>query len=74
MIERAAVVASGTSSSAILAWIADHGGRPEALPLYIATRGVHGPRGSDAGSDERRPLRYLLPAAALPELDESSDR
>lgn len=65
MIERAAVVADGTNSLAILAWIAEHGGRPEALPPSGSAQGLHGSRRPDAGADARRPLRYLLPASAL---------
>lgn len=74
VIERAAVVASGTSSSSILAWIADHGGQPEALPSPAPAHGLHGPRRSDVAADVRRPLRYVLPAVALAELDERPER
>ena len=74
VIERAAVVASGTGSSAILAWIADHGGQAEVLSSSGSVEGLHGPRRSDTGADARRPLRYVIPAVALPELDESPRR
>lgn len=73
VIERAAVVASGTGSTAILAWIADHGGTAEDLaPSGGAQGGLHGLRVAQAHADLRQPLRYVIPAVALSELDESS--
>src|SRR4051794_3062457 len=74
VIERAAVVASGTDSSAILAWIADHGGQAEALSPTGSGEGLHGPRRSEGGANQRRPLRYVIPAEALPGLGEPPAR
>ena len=61
-IERAAILASGTDSGAILAWIDSHDGQPEALAPAAAGRGLHAER---AGAVTRKPLRYLLPSDAL---------
>ena len=61
-IERAAILASGTDSGAILAWIDAHAGEPEAREPTAAGRGLHSSRMSDrAGADTRQPLRYRLP-------------
>ena len=65
-IERAAILASGTDSGAILAWIDAHAGEPEAREPAAAGRGLHSSRLSDrAGADTRQPLRYTLPPGAL---------
>jgi hypothetical protein len=61
VIERAAVLASGADSAAVLAWIQAHGGRAEesAPP---AARGLHAPRRAEGAPP---PPRYVLPAGAL---------
>lgn len=65
-IERAAILAAGIDSGAILAWIDAHAGEPEAREAAKAGRGLHSARLSErAGADTRQPLRYLLPATAL---------
>jgi hypothetical protein len=65
-IERAAILAAGTDSGAILAWIDAHAGEPEAREPTKAGRGLHSSRISErAGVDTRQPLRYRLPAGAL---------
>jgi len=65
-IERAAILASGTDSRAILAWIDAHEGEPEVREPTAAGRGLHSSRLSDrAGVDTRQPLRYRLPPGAL---------
>lgn len=68
VVERAAVMAAGPDSAALLRWIEEHDGTPEALPAPTVDRGLHGPRrtttGMTTGSD-RAPLRYVLPAGAL---------
>jgi hypothetical protein len=61
-IERAAILAAGTDSGAILAWIDSHAGEPEALAPAAAGRGLYSERGA---ADTRKPLRYLLPSDAL---------
>jgi hypothetical protein len=68
VIERAAILAVGADSAAILAWITDHDGYPE--PLAPVTpgrgRGLHSARlnGTD-GAASTTPRRYVLPAGAL---------
>jgi hypothetical protein len=65
-IERAAILASGAQSGAILAWIDAHAAVPEARVPVAAGRGLHSARLSErAGADTRPPLRYVLPPAAL---------
>jgi hypothetical protein len=66
VIERAAIVAAGADSAAVIAWITDHAGIPEAAAAKAPRRGLHGSRLNDG--DEARsktPLRFVLPAGAL---------
>src|SRR4051812_23769252 len=62
VIERAAILAEGPSSAAVLKWIDAHAGEPEALPAPAARGGLFGGRDSVV---ERKPLRYVLPPGAL---------
>ena len=64
VIERAAVVAAGPGAAKILTWVAEHG-EAESLAPPAAAQGLHGTRGATPGSDQRRPLRYVLPAEVL---------
>jgi hypothetical protein len=66
VVERAAILAEGADSGAIITWIIDHAGEPEAIAPQTPTRGLHGGRLS-AGpeADGRPPRRYVLPAGAL---------
>jgi hypothetical protein len=65
VIERAAIVAEGTPSAAIEAWVIDNGGQPVALKLARPPAGLHSlVRGAPA-SGVQAPRRYVLPAAAL---------
>jgi hypothetical protein len=66
VIERAAILAEGADSAAVLAWIAAHAGEPEELVPRASGRGLHSARleYSD-GADPRKPLRYVLPPGAL---------
>jgi hypothetical protein len=64
VIERAAILAEGTPSAAIEAWIVEHGGQPEAVAVASPPSGRYGLR-SDAIGDRRAPRRYVLPATAL---------
>src|SRR3954451_17807377 len=61
VIERAAVLASGADSAAVMLWIAAHAGQPEATPSTGSPRGLHGSRVETAHT----PRRYVLPADAL---------
>jgi len=66
VVERAAIVAAGGDATAILAWIADRGGVPEAPKARPAARGLHSPvRHGERDGDAATPLRFVLPAGAL---------
>jgi hypothetical protein len=66
VVERAAILAEGADSAAILTWIAAHGGQPEDLAPLLSASGLHGARFHDSdGADPRTPLRYVLPPGAL---------
>jgi hypothetical protein len=60
VIERAAILAEGPASAAIVAWIMSHAGEPETASAAVP-RGLHGARGAGGGA----PQRYVLPAGAL---------
>jgi hypothetical protein len=63
VIERAAILAAGSDSAAILAWITAHDGEPESTAPAAASRGLHGDRfGSTAPVAAQR---YVLPPGAL---------
>jgi hypothetical protein len=75
VIERAAILAEGTESTAVVAWIIAHDGAPEAALASSSKGGLHGGRLNDAtGAHAPQPLRYVLPAGALAELADASDR
>jgi hypothetical protein len=66
VVERAAIVAEGADSAAVVSWILDHEGEPEAAADTSSKRGLHSPRLSGPiGPDPRPPARYVLPAGAL---------
>lgn len=66
VIERAAILAEGADSAAVMVWIADHAGVPEAAAAAAPRHGLHGARLNDGGSAQPRvPLRFVLPAGAL---------
>jgi hypothetical protein len=66
VVERAALLASGTDFGAVLAWIADHEGVAEAMLSEPPRRGLHGPLlGLSSGTQSRAPLRFVLPAGTL---------
>jgi hypothetical protein len=66
VIERAAILAAGADSAAVLAWIAAHDGQPEALVPVVSGRGLHSARLTDGGAtDSPKPRRYVLPAGLL---------
>jgi hypothetical protein len=66
VVERAAILAEGTDSAAVMAWIAAHAGTPEATVASAPRHGLHGPRLNDSGGAEpRAPLRFVLPAGVL---------
>ena len=66
VIERAAIMAAGADSAAVIAWIADHAGVPENAVAEAPRRGLHGSRLSAGGeAQSKAPLRFVLPAGAL---------
>jgi hypothetical protein len=66
VIERAAILAEGRDSDAIVRWILAHAGQPEAVPAPAPAGGLHGARRSGGGDAAGRPpRRYVLPAGAL---------
>jgi hypothetical protein len=66
VIERAAIMAAGSDSPAVIAWILCHSGTPEASPSAGATRGgLHGSRLTAPAEVRSAPRRYVLPAGVL---------
>lgn len=66
VIERPVVLAEGTRSTAIFAWITDHGGAPDSTLPSAPSKGLHSR--SPAGGVERETTparRYILPAHAF---------
>ena len=66
VIERAAILAEGADFASVIAWIADHDGKPEASVITGSTHGLHGSRLNNARTEQSQtPLRYVLPAGTL---------
>jgi hypothetical protein len=66
VIERAAIFAEGTDSDAVITWIVDHGGKPEATVPTAHRRGLHGSLlHAGGGANPRAPARFILPVGAL---------
>jgi hypothetical protein len=66
VIERAAVVAAGADSEAVMTWILAHGGKPEAAVQTPTRHGLHGSHlHSSGGSEPRAPSRFVLPPGVL---------
>jgi hypothetical protein len=66
VIERAAIIAAGPDSAAILAWIAAHDGQPETAAPVVSRQGLHSARLSDSGgAGSSPPQRYVLPPGVL---------
>ena len=65
--ERAASLADGVESTAILDWITSHDGQPETVAPKAMGRGLHGGRISGGGGrvSSSTPSRYVLPPGAL---------
>ena len=66
VIERAAIVAAGPDSPAVIAWIVSHEGTPEMTTSTAKRGGLHGPRFAAAAEERSVPSRYVLPAGVLP--------
>jgi hypothetical protein len=67
VIERAGILAAGADSAAVMAWIADHDGVPEAPTASAPSSGLHGARLGGRGAEPASPTpsRFVLPAGAL---------
>jgi hypothetical protein len=66
VIDRAALLAEGGDFPEVIDWIIEHAGKPEAAVAMKATGGLHGSRNVEPlRADQRRALRYVLPADAL---------
>jgi len=65
VIERAAIVAAGADSTAVIDWILAHAGTPEEVVSTTPRRGLHGSRLPDAAGAARPPQRFVLPAGVL---------
>jgi hypothetical protein len=66
VIERAAILAEGADSAAIIAWITAHAGISEVAVATSPRHGLHGSRlGDSSGAELPIPLRFVLPAGAL---------
>ena len=66
VIERAAIVAEGGESDAIIDWMFAHGAQAEAALATTAHHGLHeAGRRDSAAATPTAPSRYILPAGAL---------
>ena len=66
VIERAAILAAGADSPAVIDWILAHSGTPDTAVRTVQGRGLHGSRmNDDGGSAPQHPLRFVLPAGSL---------
>jgi hypothetical protein len=65
VIERAAILAAGTDVAAVMEWIVDHGGKPQAVAATTTNRGLHGRMQASGPSPGRPPSRFVLPPGAL---------
>lgn len=66
VVERAALLASGSDFPSVMRWIVDHAGVAEAVTPKTPRRGLHGQRlGLSDPTEPRTPLRFVLPAGAL---------
>ena len=65
VIERAAILAEGGDTTAILGWITAHAGEPEVAVPEAPTRGLYGSGFGGGVTAARGPARYVLPPGAL---------
>ena len=66
VIERAAILAEGADFPEVMEWIIDHAGKPDTAVAAAPARGLHGSRTVEPlRAEQRRALRYVLPADAL---------
>ena len=72
VIERAAILAEGADSAAVLTWIVAHAGEPEDRVAATSGGGLDGARLDAGRASTRPPLRYVLPPGALVSHDAAS--
>jgi hypothetical protein len=66
VIERAAIMAAGSDSPAVIAWIISHSGTPETPPAATSARdGLHGSRLTAPTGERSAARRYVLPPGVL---------
>ncbi len=66
VIERAALLAAGSSFPDVIAWITAHDGKPESMATSARALGLHGTRIADGGTPQQRPPNsYILPSGKL---------
>jgi hypothetical protein len=66
VIERSVILAEGSDSAAIIAWILAHAGVPDSTAATASRQGVHGSAEHLATSaPSRPPLRFVVPAASF---------
>lgn len=66
VIERAALLASGSDFPSVMKWITDHAGVAEATAPEALRQGLHGQRlGLSDATASRTPSRFVLPADVL---------
>jgi hypothetical protein len=66
VVERAAILAEGADSEAVISWITAHGGTAEAKADSSARHGLHGSQLHPGGGPQSRsPSRFVLPPGAL---------
>jgi hypothetical protein len=66
VIERAAIMAAGTDSPAVIDWILAHAGAPDTAVSPVRNRGLHGTRLTDVDAAAgRKPQRFVLPAGSV---------
>jgi hypothetical protein len=65
VIERAAILAAGADSPAVIDWILAHAGAPEEIVSTTPRRGLHGSRLKDTSGAARPPQRFVSPAGVL---------
>lgn len=66
VVERAAILAEGADFPEVMEWIVAHAGKPDTAVSAVKAHGLHGARmGDSVSADQRKVLRYVLPADAL---------
>ena len=64
VIERSVIIAEGSDSAAMLAWIDDHNGIGDSTAPAARMSGLHGAGASRAGGPAQPPRRFLRPPGA----------